>query len=224
MRAEPPAPSTRPQERRVRNGCRPGAGAPWRRWTSLGRRLAAATALCAIGAAGTHAQAAGAAADAGDAALEYRVKAAYLYQFGKFVEWPAAAFPSPTATLTLCVVGDDPFGPVLDDTVRSKTIAGHAISVVRVSARADLHACHILFLSADQSSALAQIVERTAGSPVLIVGEAPDFARRGGAVNFVLQQNRVLFEVNPRAAARGGLRISSKLLSLARIVADGDVK
>lgn len=156
--------------------------------------------------------------------LEYRVKAAYLFQFGKFVQWPAAAFSSADSALVLCVVGEDRFGSLLDDTVKAKTVDGHPVQVQRVTRNATLRSCHILFVSGPETKSLGMILDKTRGAPVLLVGEAPEFARQGGIVNFVVEQNRVLFEVNPGAAERSQLHISSKLLSLARIVREGGTR
>lgn len=149
---------------------------------------------------------------------EYEVKAAFLYNFGKFVEWPAEAFASPSTPLTLCVVGTDPFGEILDRTVSGKTINGRAIAARRLGKGDELRTCHILFISPSERQAIAEILAHVRGHAVLVVGETEGLAARGGMFNFVVESNRVRFEANPAAAERCGLRISSKLLALARVV------
>ena len=151
---------------------------------------------------------------------EYQVKAAFLYNFVKFVEWPVDTFADPGAPFVLGVLGEDPFGSVLEQTLKGKTVNGRALVIRGVKQGKDLRTCHILFVSSSEIRHLDQILESLKGSSVLTVGEMERFAQSGGAVNFVLEQNRVRFEINPEAAARARLRISSKLLALARIVAD----
>jgi hypothetical protein len=142
-----------------------------------------------------------------DASLEYRVKAAYLFNFAKFVEWPRASGP-----LTLCVAGRNVFGEALTDTVRGELIEGRPI-VVRVLLEPEA-GCHVLFVP---RGAPAAAYLRAAGSPPsLTVGEQPDFIGMGGLVNFVLDGTNVRFEIDAEAAQRAGLRISSRLLRLAR--------
>ncbi len=151
---------------------------------------------------------------------EYEIKAAFLYNFAKFVEWPAEAFVDPQAPFVLGVVGEDPFGSVLAQTVGGKTVNGRQLMVRRFKHGEDLRGCHILFVSSSEKKHLAQILESLKGSSVLTVGETDRFAQFGGAVNFILEANKVRFEINVDAAARARLKLSSKLLALARIVAD----
>jgi hypothetical protein len=147
----------------------------------------------------------------GDVALEYRVKAAYLFNFTKFVEWPSSALPE-SAPLTICVAGENPFGPVLADTIRGEIVNGRQL-VARVARRSD-HTCHVLFVPRGVEPAPYLRTGRVA--PQLTVGESADFLRQGGIINFVLEDGRVRFEINQDAAARARLRISSRLLRLAR--------
>lgn len=147
---------------------------------------------------------------------EYQIKAAFLYNFARFVEWPPAAFAGPDAPLQLGILGEDPFGPALDDLARSETVQ-HRRLVVRRSRRAeDLRGCQLVFVS--RSELAADILPGLGGSPILTVGDAEGFARQGGMIDFYLDANRVRFEINSEAARRGGLRISSQLLSLGRLV------
>lgn len=153
----------------------------------------------------------GAAGAAGS--LEAPVKATYLYKFVPFVEWPAAAFTSPTQPVVLCVLSDDRFGAVLDQAVRGQKIGARSIAVRRLTRAEKATGCHVLYLSAPRAPAAAATLQSAHGAPVLTVTDQADGA--GGIVNFVLRDNRVRFTIDSRAAAEHGLTISSKLLSLA---------
>lgn len=144
---------------------------------------------------------------------EYEVKAAFLFNFAKFIEWPA---PPPNA-IELCVVGDDPFGSKLEDTVSGKTINGQPIVVRRLKAGDNPRNCQIAFIGASDRETRS-ILDLLRGASTLTVGESPNFAKQGGMINFVLKDNRVQFEINVDAAEQAHLKISSKLLILARIV------
>src|SRR5437899_6860845 len=149
---------------------------------------------------------------------EYQIKAAFLYNFAKFVEWPADAFADPHAPIVLGVVGEDPFGSVLDKIVLGKTVNGRGLVIKRLKPGSDLRNCHILFVSSSERKHMSQILESLQGSSVLTVGETDRFAQSGGVINFIFEENKVRFEINSETAARAGLKISSKLLALARIV------
>jgi hypothetical protein len=151
---------------------------------------------------------------------EYEIKAAFLYNFAKFVEWPPTAFSDPKQPLGVCVFGRDPFGHALDDALAGKSIGNHPVILGRTRQLADLAGCQIVFVSATESPRLPEIVGRLQGHNALLVGETEGFASAGGAIQFVLDQNRVRFAINPDAADRAGLKISSKLLALATIVRD----
>lgn len=145
--------------------------------------------------------------------LEYAVKAAYLYKLGLFVEWPATAFATPASPLNLCVVGEDPFGPLLDTAVRDQRVGGRPIAVLRMKSVGREAGCHILYIGNAEAPRSGQIAEAVRGSRVLTVTDG-----RGGVpgiVHFVLKDNRVRFDIDDEAAAQNGLTISSKLLSLA---------
>ena len=145
---------------------------------------------------------------------EYEIKAAFLYNFALFIEWPEAAFGASTSPLVLCVLGDDPFGPALD-TVEGRTAEGRTIEVRRFDGLEDLDECHILFISSSEREWLADVVEFLGSSSVLTVGETDDFAERGGIINLTIVRNKVRFEINLEAGNRAGLRLSSQLLNLA---------
>jgi hypothetical protein len=150
---------------------------------------------------------------------EYAIKAAYLYQFGRYVQWPVEAFASKGAPLVIGVLGTDPFGNILEEIARSKRIGDRPIAVHRFASMAEYTPCNILFIPASVSpEQKAAAIQKARRSPVLIVGEEPDFAEHGGTVNFFLEENKIRFEINAEAANRNQLKISSKLLSLAKIV------
>lgn len=153
---------------------------------------------------------------------EYEIKAAFLYNFAKFVEWPADAFSDSRAPIVVGIVGEDPFGSVLDGMVFGKTVNGRGLVVRRMSEGAELRSCHILFISSSHQKHLARILESLKGSGVLTVGEVDRFTESGGAIRFVLDENRVRFEINLDATGRARLKLSAKLLALARrVIADG---
>jgi len=149
---------------------------------------------------------------------EYQVKAAFVFNFVQFVDWPAAAFAAAESPLIIGVIGEDPFGPVLDATVKGEKINGRSLAVKRLAANDDPAACHVLFVSRSEQDRVGSLLERLKGAPVLTVSEQDGFARRGGVINFITLENKVRFEINPSAARRAGLSISSKLLNLARNV------
>ena len=146
---------------------------------------------------------------------EYQVKAAFLFNFAKFVEWPAAAFKGPEDPLAICVLGQDPFGSTLEDVVRNKTVANRAFVVRSVLNAQQATTCQIVFVSASERKRFRLLLDELKGRSILTVGEADDFTASGGIINFKLKDARVRIEIDPNAADRAGLHISSKLLSLA---------
>jgi hypothetical protein len=145
-----------------------------------------------------------------DAGLEYRVKAAYLFNFTKFIEWPPGAI-SEGAPFTICVAGTNPFASALEDTIRGETVAGRSLQS-RVAQGNE--PCQVLFVPHGVDA--GPILKRTGTQPVLTVGESPEFLRQGGIINFVRDGGKVRFEISQEAANRAQLRISSRLLRLAR--------
>ncbi|MFA7005495.1 MAG: YfiR family protein [Verrucomicrobiia bacterium] len=182
----------------------------------LDTMLAGAVCIFAFGALETRA--------ATPAAKEYEVKAAFLLNFAQYVEWPPAAFPTPDAPIIIGILGDDPFGKALDQTVRGETIKNRPIAVHRSRQIESLKHCHLLFISKSERGRLANIFARLAGRYCLTVGETDRFARSGGIINFRLQGANVRFEINLDAARRNGLTISSKLLRLAIIIDSAQAK
>lgn len=149
---------------------------------------------------------------------EYEVKAAFLYNFGKFVEWPADDSAGADDTFDICVLGRDPFGDVLDETVEGKSLRGRKLVVRRIGQTAEGLNCHILFISSSEERNLGYILSVLQGRSVLTVGEMRRFAQRGGMINFRIEENRIRFEINLGAAESAGLTVSSQLLKLARII------
>lgn len=147
-------------------------------------------------------------------APEYAVKAAYLYKLGDYIEWPAAAFDSATSPIDLCIAGDDPFGNMLEANVAGQHIAGRAIHIRRLKTVEHGSGCHILYVGGSAQQRVAQALDAVSGSPVLTVTDAArDDA--AGIVHFVVKDSRVRFDIDDEAAARNGLRVSSKLFTLA---------
>jgi hypothetical protein len=155
---------------------------------------------------------------------EYAVKAAFLYNFAKFVEWPADTFRGPREPVTFCIMGDDPFGPELDQTIAGKTVMGRRIVVRRLAGTARMDECRILFVSSSERPRIDQVLAAVADRAVLTVGEDETFVRAGGMIGFVLRENRVRFWIDRGAAARARLSISSQLLELAEVVTGGGAR
>ncbi|MBI3768336.1 MAG: YfiR family protein [Deltaproteobacteria bacterium] len=149
---------------------------------------------------------------------EYDVKAVYLLNFARFVEWPDAGFATATAPFAICVLGSDPFGSTLDETLAGETIAGRNLVTRRIAHPTDATTCQIVFTGASETTRLPAIVDALAGRPVLTVGDETAFTQRGGMISFRLEQSTVRIDVNPEAIRRSGLSMSSQLLRLARIV------
>ncbi len=151
---------------------------------------------------------------------EYQLKAAFLFNFAKFIDWPRSSFANPQAPFSICILGADPFGPEINEMLRNQRVADRPIAVERVHDAARLRGCQIAFISASEKDRLPEILQSVRGANVLLVGETPGFAQAGGAIEFQMDDKRVRFSINPEAAERAGLHVSSKLLSLATIVHD----
>jgi len=149
---------------------------------------------------------------------EYAVKAGFLYNFPKFVEWPAGALPG--ANFALCVVGADPFEGALDK-LNGKLVGGRPLVVQRYSAADALGRCQILFVSDSERRRMGQILAAIGNSPVLLVGEMENFTRLGGMIQFVTTDKGIQFEVNIETARQHGLKFSARLLQLASTVIGG---
>jgi hypothetical protein len=147
--------------------------------------------------------------------LEYRVKAAFLLNFTKFAEWPPTTFPDATTPLSICILGDDPFGPDIDQIINGEAVGGHKIVIQRYE-HDPPRTCQVLFVRRpdnETSGVLANL-----GPGVLTVGEGHAFLSAGGIIAFVLENNRVRFDINQSAAESAGIKLSSKLMKVARYV------
>jgi len=152
---------------------------------------------------------------------EYLIKAGFIYNFAKFVEWPATAFAQPDSPIVIGILGTDPFGNLIDRIVENKKIGARGFVVKRLKWGADLkelRECKILFVGDSGKARVDELVQIVKTLPILTVGETPGFAERGGVIRFVLEDNRVRFEINVEAARQADLTISSRLLTLARII------
>ena len=147
--------------------------------------------------------------------LEYRVKAAFLYHLARFVEWPSERERGP---IVIGVLGKDPFGSILDSTVQGKTVSGRRLTVRRLDAVSEARSCHLVFVSSDQRRNLGAVLDQLESSSVLTVSELESFIEEGGMINFAIDEDRVVLDINLDSARRAGLDISSQVLKVARNV------
>ena len=164
---------------------------------------------------------------AAQAPLEYQVKAACLFNFFKFVQFPDAPAKGKLPPMTICIFGKDPFGTMIDTMLESRQTEGRSIQVHRHESAGDIHRAksqaQLIYLSPSLSEAdVALILEAVKTSPCLTVGETLTFCEQGGIINLRVKDNHVRFDVNPRAAEQAGLKISSHLLKLARLTPTSD--
>jgi hypothetical protein len=146
---------------------------------------------------------------------EYRVKAAYLYGFGRFVDWPTSAPAAGGNAFVVCVLGDDPFGRLLDDVASDAVMKDKPVAIRRIARVEESGSCHTVFIGASEEARLGRILDSLGERPVLTVSDAPGFAQRGGMIGFFLDDNRVRFTVNLAATQDAGLRMNSELLRVA---------
>ena len=149
---------------------------------------------------------------------EYQVKAVFLYNFAKFVEWPPGTFASPNDPIGICVVGHNPFGSMLEDIVQGKKIGDRVFAVRWLPDTQQAGKCQILFIGAEEGKRTRVLLEALKGAGILTVGETGDFTALGGIICFKLDGTRVRLQVALETGEHARLRISSKLLSLAEIV------
>ena len=152
---------------------------------------------------------------------EYQLKAIFLFNFAQFVEWPPEAFPEANTPLIIGVLGEDPFGAYLDQTVRGEKVNDRLLAVQRYRRVDEIKTCHILFISQSEANRLEPIFTSLKGRNTLTVGDAVGFARRGGMIRFVTEKNKIRLRINLEAAKAANLTISSKLLRPAEIVEPG---
>jgi len=174
----------------------------------MARAMAAALLVCSVSGPSV----------AADSNLEFGVKAAFLLNFTKFAEWPTNAFPDPQSPLAICLLGNDPFGRVLDDIVQEESVNGRPLTVRRISQAPAPQTCQVLYID----PAVKEPAKLLSSLPhgVLTVGEGARFLRDGGMIAFVIDNRRVRFDVNQVASENAGLKLSSKLLGVARSVAN----
>jgi hypothetical protein len=151
-------------------------------------------------------------------ASEYQLKAVFLYNFVQFVEWPAAAAQADRGPLLIGILGDDPFGAFLDQTVKDERVGARPIQVRRYREIADIKECNILFVSRSERDRVPEILSVLKNRPVLTVGDSEAFANRGGMIQFVTDKSRIRLRINLEAAQAANLTISSKLLRVAEVV------
>jgi hypothetical protein len=150
---------------------------------------------------------------------EYQVKAAYLFNFLKFVEWPEDSFADPLAPIVIGVVGEDPFGSALPEVVIGKTVQGRDLVIRKYHSGEDLHAAHLLFISASETKQVPQILSSLRGASVLTVADTERFLDAGGMIQFLNENEQVRFAINGDAVSKSRLKMSSKLFRLAKAVA-----
>ncbi len=170
-------------------------------------KAVALTALLAAGGNPVHAE---------SVQFEYKLKAVFLLNFAKFVSWPASAFTAENAPLNICILGTDPFGPVLDQVVQGETVQSHPLAVVRPTpGTGSQPTCHIAYISPSLEAQYEKLLGKMA-TDTLTVGETDKFIDAGGMVNFVLEETKVKFVINSNALTNVSFVVSSKLLSLGR--------
>lgn len=181
--------------------------APWGRGARLTMGIIAAGVWTLLGAAGLAAQQTG--------PSEFQIKAAYIYNFGKFVKWPAVAPANQSGSFTICVLDGDPFGATLGSTLAGETVGGKPVAVRHVEKAQDASVCHILFIGSAQGKDLKGILSALDEDAVLTVSDIPDFSKRGGMIQFVLVGDRLRFEINLDGAEKSHLVFPSELLKVA---------
>jgi hypothetical protein len=149
---------------------------------------------------------------------ERQVKALFLFNFAKYVDWPATAFPDTNAPITIGIMGEDRLDDSLRYAVEGKTVNGRPFVIKHLAADSELSGCHILFISESEASRMGAILDKARALPVLTVGENEPFARNGGVITFVLRNGNVRLDIDLAAAKKAGLTISSRLLAVADVV------
>lgn len=187
-----------------------------------GHRLRSTTALGLLAACGACAFLASPTAladgsDPGTREREARIVVAYVYNFPKFIEWPDEELKEIAESIRLCVIGTDPIGAKLDELSR-RAIRGRPIEVEHLK-DADAHiGCHVLFITRSEEQRLPSLLRRVGGAPVLTVSDIPQFVKKGGMIGFFTEDDRVRIEIDARHVRQAGLRLSAKVLEIARIV------
>ncbi|MGB7283048.1 MAG: YfiR family protein [Candidatus Acidiferrum sp.] len=149
---------------------------------------------------------------------EYQVKAAFLFHFAQFVDWPPQAFKAPDSPLSYCTIGEDPFHGGLDTALDGKMFGMRPFRVQHLQQAEEIQGCQVLFIGTTEKKSIAAVLANLKGAPVLTVGESEHFAQQGGMIGFCLEDNKVRFEINLSAAENAKLRIGARLLALAKTV------
>jgi hypothetical protein len=152
---------------------------------------------------------------------EYQIKAVFLFNFAQFVSWPEKVFASPNEPFCIGVLGDDPFGSFLDETVKGEKVESHPLIIRRYQRVEDVKNCQILFISRSEMDQIEHIFAQLKDKSILTVGDAEGFIQKGGILRFASKENKIHLRINPKAAKRVNLSISSKVLRLAEIVEPG---
>lgn len=150
--------------------------------------------------------------------MVYRLKAAYLFNFIQFVEWPDSVFENENSPIILAVLGKDPFGKILDETVLNEKIGNHPIIIKRFRYLSQLEFCHVLFVSDSETGTFQFILKSIKKSPILTISDIDNFGIHGGNISFYLEENKLRFAINIQALKQSALKVSSKLLRLAKVI------
>jgi hypothetical protein len=148
---------------------------------------------------------------------EYALKSVFLYNFCRFIDWPDFAFNSPTEPLVIGVLGDDPFGSMLDEAVQGEHFHGRRIQIEHYRSPREIGHCHLLFVTGPETARMNEILAAVAGKSIVTVGENEGFMQRGGMIALAADRNRVRLLINPDALRMAKLDVSSKLLRVAEI-------
>jgi len=152
---------------------------------------------------------------------EFQVKAAFVFHFAQLVEWPADTLGAENQPLVFCSAGEDSFSTALGTVIQGKQVGAHPIQIRHVREKDDLHGCHLLFIAGKDKTRGPAILARLKDAPILTVGESENFARQGGIIGLSVQENKIRFDINLNSAQRANLKISSRLLLLAKSVIGG---
>jgi hypothetical protein len=148
---------------------------------------------------------------------EYQVKAAFIFNFTKFIEWPASVFTSPTAPYVVGVIGDDPFDGALQKALSGQELGGRSFVTRAVTRPAEAKECHVLFIGRSEKRHLTGILGAAQDLPILTISDLDGFIKSGGIIHFYTEKQKVRFEISDTAAKRAGLKISSKLMNLGKV-------
>jgi uncharacterized protein DUF4154 len=157
----------------------------------------------------------------GNASSEYAVKAAFLFHFAQFAEWPPTAFKDANAPLTFCTLGEDEFHGALDQSINGKTIENRPLRVQHLKQFQEVEGCQVIFIGADDKKRVPALLASLKDSPILTVGETEHFAQEGGMIGFSLEENKIRFEINLGSVEHAKLKLSARLLALAKTVLGG---